>query len=475
MPFDPQDGFPDDWHVPPSAQGDGFPDDWHVPASAEGDGFPDDWHVPASAQGDGFPDDWHVPPSAEGDGFPDDWHVPPSAEGDGFPDDWHVPPSAEGGGFPDDWHVPRSAQGDGFPNDWHVPSSAAPGISQGTPVPEPGATASIRGNRTLTPDLQSPFFPPMPASRAGIGAWGGPLANGEFRQFPLRQTWPSALSPLSAGGGPLGSFASPQPATNAPPFAGRSPFGGVTTFPPESGDASPYSAVFGGLLPPKFDTSDTPSPTPVADSQYSAAPLPALDNLDRPPLGSSRLLVSEGGDREEDERRKFETPEVIGGLAEPGLGSPKQPPTLSSIPPLDVPPDGAERSAVTDAWGLPPIRRGRALEPLFGHNLHPNNPTVDIWDRRSGTVTSLKSIDLGSSAYQESNALYNKLSGYVNDLTDFQGSRYGDIFIPGEEIKSRVLTVIVPTQGSPAQQEVMRRIVEFGTQRGVTVNFKIQP
>jgi len=44
MPFDPNfarnplpplnDGYPDDWHVPPSAQGDGFPDDWYVPESA---------------------------------------------------------------------------------------------------------------------------------------------------------------------------------------------------------------------------------------------------------------------------------------------------------------------------------------------------------------------------------------------------------------------------------------------------------
>jgi len=90
-------------------------------------------------------------------------------------------------------------------------------------------------------------------------------------------------------------------------------------------------------------------------------------------------------------------------------------------------------------------------------------------------VTSLKSIDLGSSAYQESNALYNKFSGYVNDLTDFQGSWYGDIIIPGEEIKSRVLTVIVPGEGSPARQEAMRRITELGAQRGVTVNFKISP
>jgi hypothetical protein len=156
------------------------------------------------------------------DGFPDDWHVPPSAQGDGFPEDWHVPPSAQGDGFPDDWHVPPSAQGDGFPNDMHLPTAAAPGVSQGTPVSETGTTGFIPVNRNPSPDPQPPFFASMPGNRAGVDAWGGPLTSGEFGQFPLQQTWSSALPLLSAGGGPLGSFARPQPATNMPPLAASS-------------------------------------------------------------------------------------------------------------------------------------------------------------------------------------------------------------------------------------------------------------
>jgi hypothetical protein len=130
-------------------------------------------------------------------------------------------------------------------------------------------------------------------------------------------------------------------------------------------------------------------------------------------------------------------------------------------------------------WDSPPTVRGRALEQLFGHNLHPNHPTVDIWDPDSGTATSLKSIDLDSPAYRvegnTSNALYNRLSKCVNDLAEFQGSYYTNIYIPEEAIKSRVLTVIVPREGTAAEQEVMRRIAEQGTQRGLTVNFKIYP
>jgi len=408
------------------------------------------------------------------DGFPDDWHVPPSAQGDGFPDDWHVPPSAQGDGFPDDWHVPPSAQGNGFPNDWFVPPSAALDVSQATSSPEPDITGSLRANRTPSPEPQPPFFPSTPGSRAGMDAWGEAFTSGEFGQFPQQQTRPSALPPLSAGGDPFGSFASSQPATNMPPFAASSLLSGATAPPPKSDDASAYSMLFGEKLPPKSDASDAPSPTPAPNGPYSATLLPALDNLDQSSLGPRRLMVSsEGGEREDDERRKFETPEVIGGLSEPGLGSPKQPPTLPSIPPLDVPPTWAE------VWGLAPTKRGRILEPLFGHNLHPNYPTVDIWDPESGSVTSLKSIDLRSSTYQvegnSPNALYKKLSGYLNDLAEFEHAEYADIMIPKGAVKSRTLTVIVPNEGTPTQREVMQRIIEVGRQRGVVVNFRTHP
>jgi hypothetical protein len=130
-------------------------------------------------------------------------------------------------------------------------------------------------------------------------------------------------------------------------------------------------------------------------------------------------------------------------------------------------------------WDLPPTARGRALEQLLGHNLHPNYPTVDIWESDSGAVTSLKSIDLDSPAYRvegnSQNALYSKLSKCVNDLAEFRGSYYASIYIPEEAIKSRMLTVIVPSEGTAAQQEVMRRIVDLGKQRGLTVNIKSYP
>jgi hypothetical protein len=40
-------------------------------------------------------------------------------------------------------------------------------------------------------------------------------------------------------------------------------------------------------------------------------------------------------------------------------------------------------------WDQPPTKRGRTLEIIFGHNLHPNHPTIDIWDPNTGAATSL--------------------------------------------------------------------------------------
>ncbi len=128
-------------------------------------------------------------------------------------------------------------------------------------------------------------------------------------------------------------------------------------------------------------------------------------------------------------------------------------------------------------WDLPATRRGRILERIFGHNLHPDHPNIDIWDQSTGGVTSLKSVDLELPTYQVSgknvNALYNKLGKAVNDLAEYAGGEYAGIRIAKHEITSRTLTVIVPGVGTAEQRQVLRRIAEFGRQRGVIVRIEV--
>jgi hypothetical protein len=128
-------------------------------------------------------------------------------------------------------------------------------------------------------------------------------------------------------------------------------------------------------------------------------------------------------------------------------------------------------------WDLPATIRGRILEKIFGHNLHPNHPTIDIWDTDTGAATGLKSIDLESPSYQADgksvNALYNKLSKAVHELAEFTGGDYAGTNIPEHEITSRTLTVIVPGLGTPAQSRVLRLIGDLGKERGVAVKIEV--
>ena len=128
-------------------------------------------------------------------------------------------------------------------------------------------------------------------------------------------------------------------------------------------------------------------------------------------------------------------------------------------------------------WDLPGTKRGRTLEQIFGHNLHPNHPTIDVWDPDTGATTSLKSIDLEAPVYEVNgkygNALYSKLSKAVDKLADFEGGRYAGNYVPKDEITSRTLTVIVPSLGTAEQREVLRRISGVGNQRGVMVRVEV--
>jgi hypothetical protein len=99
-------------------------------------------------------------------------------------------------------------------------------------------------------------------------------------------------------------------------------------------------------------------------------------------------------------------------------------------------------------------------------------------DPSTGAVTNLKSVDLEAPSYQVEgryvNALYGKLSKAVNDLAEFTGGRYAGKDVPGNEITSRTLTVIVPGLGTAEQQQVLDNIIAVGKQRGVIVKVKVR-
>ena len=81
-------------------------------------------------------------------------------------------------------------------------------------------------------------------------------------------------------------------------------------------------------------------------------------------------------------------------------------------------------------WDEPPVSRGRSYEQLRGANIGGNYPIVD--DINDYAATSMKTLDLTTSPYQDPSVLGSTVRGYVDGLSGFSGpqQRYLELGIP---------------------------------------------
>lgn len=118
-------------------------------------------------------------------------------------------------------------------------------------------------------------------------------------------------------------------------------------------------------------------------------------------------------------------------------------------------------------WGT----RGVAMERLRlgGPRTLPSNaPTID--DFRHDVVVSIKSIDLNAPWYQDPPNLSRKIDGYVDKLRAFDAMNWNDIKIRNEEIRGKVLDIVVPkSSGTPAQWEAIAAAMERARRFGVHI------
>lgn len=122
-------------------------------------------------------------------------------------------------------------------------------------------------------------------------------------------------------------------------------------------------------------------------------------------------------------------------------------------------------------WKFGWSARGIELERqrLFGdRRLPPNARTID--DFPNGVALSIKSIDLNAPWYRDPVNLSRKIDRDVDTLLGFDGMRSGGIQIESEDIKGRVLDIVVPKNSvTPRQRDAITRSVERAARRGVYV------
>jgi hypothetical protein len=115
-------------------------------------------------------------------------------------------------------------------------------------------------------------------------------------------------------------------------------------------------------------------------------------------------------------------------------------------------------------WNLPWWERGQIIEDLLGRNLARNFPVIDRFI--NGLATSIKSLDLTASSYQNISALTSRVQQYLNVLANFQGARN----IAPYMITGRQLLLAVPANsGTPAQWAALRSLQQAAANLGVTL------
>lgn len=126
-------------------------------------------------------------------------------------------------------------------------------------------------------------------------------------------------------------------------------------------------------------------------------------------------------------------------------------------------------------WTQRATERGVIIENALGRNLTQSFPVIDRWIGRTGTATSIKSIDLNAPSYQNVAKFTDRLKEWVRELARWQGqaqAQGGVRILPGE-IQSRVLEIAIPPGASARHMEALRRVQQYAAERGVRVNVVI--
>ncbi len=138
-----------------------------------------------------------------------------------------------------------------------------------------------------------------------------------------------------------------------------------------------------------------------------------------------------------------------------------------------------EVSAATQSsqsvWKLRPFERGKVIERLLGRGtaLVDNFPTIDKFDFRTGTATSIKSLDLSLKSYQNISTLTREVRGYIDKLANWQGqtSSWAGVRILPNQVTSKVLELAIPPNASQAQLNALRQLQQYASNVNVTFVF----
>ena len=96
------------------------------------------------------------------------------------------------------------------------------------------------------------------------------------------------------------------------------------------------------------------------------------------------------------------------------------------------------KNAGNSLWKVASINRGFVYESMLnlkGTFKTSNFPIIDAFYQ--GVATSVKTLNLAAKSYSKGNTVFNRLKGYVDELSNFQGAAWGDDVVRVVMLKAR--------------------------------------
>lgn len=96
-------------------------------------------------------------------------------------------------------------------------------------------------------------------------------------------------------------------------------------------------------------------------------------------------------------------------------------------------------------WVEDQFIRGNLIDEAAGNNLGHNFPVADNLDKKTGVLTSVKSMDIkNASSYKTGAGIYNKIVRDARTLYNFQGKRWGGKYVSqGVNFDSKALRIVL--------------------------------
>jgi len=127
---------------------------------------------------------------------------------------------------------------------------------------------------------------------------------------------------------------------------------------------------------------------------------------------------------------------------------------------------------VKKLWQMAAVDRGSLIHDALGGNLG-TFPVIDKFvkgiDGFAQSISSIKSIDVFASSYQATNALYNKIMQYGNELANFVQKTWYGINVITNSSTQRLLEIAVPANATAAQLTEINRAAAELLKKGVQV------